>query len=34
MAESWGIPPWEIVEGSKMLWYQRWMALGAARANG
>jgi hypothetical protein len=34
MAKEWGTPPWEIAAGSKMLWYQRWLALRAARYYG
>lgn len=26
-AEAWGVPPWEITgNGSRFLWYSRWMA--------
>ena len=24
-AESWGMPPWEIAGGKRMLWWQRWL---------
>jgi len=32
-AESWGVPPWEIVTGSKMLWLHRYYTLRKLRAN-
>ena len=30
-AESWGVPPWEIAPGSKMLWYRRFVELQAIK---
>ena len=26
-AKSWGVPPWDIVRGSKLLWYMRQKAV-------
>jgi len=30
-AHEWGIPPWKIEGGSKVLWYARFEALRTAR---
>jgi hypothetical protein len=24
-AKDWGIPPWEIAGGNKLIWWERWV---------